>query len=95
MEYFEVFQKNVSIKEIGNSSCIIISFFYKQPVNKQLAVRWLSKLQSSTLSLSNSKGYRLNKNGDFLLKKRKIAVKLAIHQFSAVSKAFLGKPSNQ
>ena len=91
MEYFEVFQKNVSIKEIGNSSCIIISFFYKQPVNKQLAVRWLSKLQSSTLSLSNSKGYRLKKNGDFLLQKRKIAVKLAIHQFSSVSKVFLGK----
>ena len=45
----------------------------------------------SPLSLSNSKGYRLKKSGDFLLQKRKIAVKLAIHQFSSVSKVFLGK----
>ena len=43
-------------------------FFYKQPVYKQLALRWQIVKQLSglnPLSLNNSKSYRLNKINSF------------------------------
>ena len=43
-------------------------FFYKQPVYKQLALRWQIVKQLSGhnhLSLNNSKSYRLNKSRAF------------------------------
>ena len=46
------------------------SFFYKQPVYKQLALAWKITKQISglnPLSLSNNKNYRLKKNGVFPL----------------------------
>ena len=46
-------------------------FFYKQPVYKQLALRWQIDKQIlglNLLSLSNNKNYRLKKGGVFPLK---------------------------
>ena len=69
-------------------------FFYKQPVHKQPALEWQTAKQISglnLLSLSNNKNYRLKKVDFFLCNKGKIAVKLTIHQHSAVSEALLEK----
>ena len=47
-----------------------LSFFYKQPAYKQLALRWQFAKQLSglnSLSLSNNKNYRLKKSGVFPL----------------------------
>ena len=61
--------------------------FYKQPVSKQLALRWqivnqLARL--NPLSLSNNKNYRLKKTGN----KHKKAVKLTIHQNATSQKYY-------
>ena len=70
------------------------TFFYEQPVYKQLALglqiaKELSGL--NPLSLSNNKNFTLKKNGIFFCNIRKIAFKLTIHQNLAVSKALFGK----
>ena len=64
-------------------------FFYKQ-----LALGWKIRKQLSgfnLFSLSNNKNYILKKIGVFICNKRKLAVKLTIHQNSAVSKNIIGK----
>ena len=73
---------------------LIHLFFYKQPVHKQLVLGWEIAKQLSglnTLSLSNSKNYRLKESGVFPCNKCRIAVKPTIHENSAVSKVLLGK----
>ena len=68
-------------------------FFYKQLLCKQLAFRWQMAKQLSglnSLSLSNTKNYRLKRKLEFSLK-RKITIKPTIHQNSTVSKALLRK----
>ena len=47
-----------------------LSFFYKQPVSKQLALGWQIAKQLSGLnflSLSNNENYKLKKSGVFTL----------------------------
>ena len=71
-----------------------LSFFYKEPVYKQLALAWQIAKQLSglnPLSLSNNENYTLKKNEVFLCNKRKIAFKPIIRQNLAVSKTFLEK----
>ena len=66
-----------------------VYFFYKQ-----LALGWKIRKQLSgfnLFSLSNNKNYILKKIGVFICNKRKLAVKLTIHQNSAVSKNIIGK----
>ena len=49
---------------------ITLIFLYKQPVYKQLALRWQAATQLSglnLLSLSNNKNYRLKESGVFPL----------------------------
>ena len=61
---------------------------------KQLALGWKIRKQLSgfnLFSLSNNKNYILKKIGVFICNKRKLAVKLTIHQNSAVSKNIIGK----
>ena len=70
-----------------------LSFFYKQPVYKQLALRWQIGKQLSGLNpfpLSNRKTTDERKVELFLFSKRKVAVKLAVHHNSAISNASLG-----
>ena len=49
---------------------VLVNFFYKHPVYKQLALEWQIAKQLpglNPLSLSNNKNYRLKKNGVFPL----------------------------
>ena len=71
-----------------------LSFFYKEPVYKQLALGWQIAKQLSGLSpvsISNNKNYRKRKIEFFVCNKRKIVLKQTMHQNSAVSKALLKK----
>ena len=64
-----------------------------KPVYKKLTLGWQIAKQLSgfnRLSVSNNKDYRLKKSGGFFCNKFKMAIKSAIHQNSAVSKALLG-----
>ena len=63
----ERFSNNHNPKFVANTQ-VTLSFFYRQPVYKQLAIggqiaKQLSGLNS--LSLSNNKDYRLKKNQSF------------------------------
>ena len=70
------------------------SYVYIQPAFTHLALGWQIVKQLAELNplwLSNSRNCRLKKVESFLRNQRKIAVKLTIHQNSAVSKVLLGK----
>ena len=69
-------------------------FYNKQPVYKQLALRWQISKQLSGLnpySLSNNKNFISKKVEFFLCNKLKITVKPTIHHNSADTKALLRK----